>query len=145
MQIRRDKFNGKRNICPQEQLAGIDLAALVNGVRYCGNPVHKKNPGDFGLSPPSGPRPGKSLCDTAKIFEHAVATKLLQAGIKKGLISRQFNGDWPQNIWAVTDDGIALEAQLENRETGAYHGYPMQPTDPFAEKVVQQWSAHQHE
>lgn len=139
MQARRGRFNGKRRICPPEQLAEVDLEALSDRVLYCGNPVHKKNPGDFGLTPPSGPRPGKSLCDVAQIFEKAVAGQLLKEGVRRGLVSTQFLGDWPQNIWAVTTDGIALEAQLENRESGEYHGYPMPQTDPFAEQVLQRW------
>ncbi|AFT70001.1 hypothetical protein B5T_01722 [Alloalcanivorax dieselolei B5] len=117
------------------------LVSLSDRVVYCGNPVHKRNPGDFGLSPPAGPRPGKSLCDTAAIFEKAVAGELLKEGARRGLVSRQVNNDWPQNIWAVTDDGMPLEAQLENRETGAYHGYPMPPTDPFVELVMTEWEA----
>lgn len=143
MRVRRDKFNSKRKICPPEQLAEIDLVSLSGRVTYCGNPVHKKNPGDFGLTPPSGPRPGKSLCDAANIFDKAVASRLLQEGVERGLVSMRFRGDWPQNIWAVTDDGSALEAQLENWETGDYHGYPMPPTDPFVEQVIEQWKARQ--
>ena len=117
------------------------VVSLGDRVVYCGNPVHKRNPGDFGLSPPAGPRPGKSLCDTAALFEKAVAGELLKEGVRRGLVSLQSNNGWPQNIWAITDDGVALEAQLENRETGAYHGYPMPPTDPFAELVMMEWEA----
>jgi hypothetical protein len=143
MQVRRDKFNSKRKICPPERLADIDLVSLSGRVVYRGNSAHKKNPGDFGLTPPSGARPGKSLCDTANIFDKAVASQLLKEGVKRGLVSKRFQGDWPQNIWAVTDDGTALEAQLENRESGDYHGYPMPPTDPFVEQVMEQWKARQ--
>ena len=143
MHIRRDRFNSKRRICSLDELAGTDLVSLGKRVVYCGNPVHKKNPGDFGLTPPSGPRPGKTLCDIANIFEKAIASRLLQEGARRGLVSRQFQGEWPQNIWAVNDDGTALEAQLENRDTGAYHGYPLLPTDPFVELVTEQWRARQ--
>ena len=143
MKTRRDKFNSKRKICPPEQRADVDLVALSKRVNYCGNPAHKRNPGDFGLTPPSGPRSGKSLCDTAEIFEQVVASELLRQGVKRGLISKQFHSEWPQNIWAISDDGIPLEAQLENRVTGAYHGYPMPATDPFIEVVKQQWETPQ--
>lgn len=141
MQARRGRFNSKRRIRSLEELEGMDLVFLSDRVVYCGNPVHKRNPGDFGLSPPAGPRPGKSLCDTAALFEKAVAGELLKEGVRRGLVSLQSNNGWPQNIWAVTDDGVALEAQLENRETGAYHGYPMPPTDPFVELVMMEWEA----
>lgn len=139
MRSRRDKFDYKRSICSSEALAGVDRALLSERVSYCGNPAHKKNPGDFGLTPPSGPRPGKSLCDAAAIFEKDVATRLLKEGLRRGLVSAHFDGEWPKVIWSVTEDGIVLEARLENRETGAYHGYPIQSTDPFVELILTHW------
>lgn len=60
-------------------------------------------------------------------------------GMKKGLVSDRKKGIWPQNIWAVSDDDIPLEAQLENPEAGTYHGYPMPDSDPFAAKVLDHW------
>lgn len=114
-------------------------AALADKVGYGGNPEHKKNPGDFGLTPPSGPRPGKSLCDAVNIFSRKVALGHLKSGLIKGFISERFNGVWPQNIWAVTDKGEALEAQLENAETGVYHGYPMPASDPLAAEIIRLW------
>jgi len=39
----------------------------------------------------------------------------------------------------VNATGVPLEAQLENRESGQYHGYPMPETDPFREKVLAAW------
>ncbi|MBV5267925.1 MAG: hypothetical protein JZU67_05370, partial [Burkholderiaceae bacterium] len=103
-------------------------------------PEHKRNPGDFGLTPPNGPRQRKSLCDAVGIFSRQVALEHLQSGLRKGLISDRFNANWPQNIWSVTEDGYPLEAQLENPVTGAYHGYPMPPSDPMAAEIVRQWN-----
>jgi len=40
---------------------------------------------------------------------------------------------------AVADNGVPLEAMLENAETGAYHGYPMLPIDPLVEDVRTRW------
>jgi len=140
MQRRHNHFNHKRRI---KQLASGELEhcrALVKKVRYGGNPEHKRNPGDFGLTPPSYPRRGKSLCDDAGIFSRKVALKYLKSGLRKGLISERFNGDWPQNIWSVTDEGKPLEAQLENPATGTYHGYPMPEGDPLAGDVVRRWN-----
>jgi hypothetical protein len=122
--------------------ARVDLERLAREVRYFGNGEHKKNPGDFGLSPPLGPRPGKTLCDGANILHHRVAFRLLREGIRRGLVSQQVRGNYPQNVWAVTEDGIALEAQLDNRETGSYHGYPMREDDAFRKKVISKWQAH---
>jgi hypothetical protein len=87
-------------------------------VSYGGNPEHKRNPGDFGLNPPIAPRRGKTLCDDAGISRRQVAENLLRAGITRGLISALRVNGWPKNVWAVTEDGIPLEAQLENQGNG---------------------------
>ncbi len=121
--------------------AKADLERLAKAVQYGGNGEHKRNPGDFGLPPPLGPRPGKTLCDGANIFKRKLALKLLKEGIRRGLVSEQARNGFPQNIWAVSEEGVPLEAQLENRKTGAYHGYPMLEDDAFREKVIEKWGA----
>jgi hypothetical protein len=112
-----------------------DRLALV---RYRGNPEHKRDPGDHGLPPPLGPRPGKTLCDQAQIFTHSEALRLLREGFQRGTFSVQERNGWPQNVWAVTGTGEPLEAQLEG--DGVYHGYPMPEADPFRETVIRRWS-----
>jgi hypothetical protein len=67
------------------------------------------------------------------------ALKYLQSGLRKGLIRDRFVGQWPKNIWSVTDNGHPLEAQLENSMTGTYHGYPMPMSDPLASEIVRLW------
>jgi hypothetical protein len=141
MQRRYNQFNAKRKI---KKLADGDLehcSDLAEQIQYGGNPEHKMNPGDFGLTPPSGRRSGKSLCDTVSIFSRQEALERFKLGLRKGLISDRFNGQRPQNIWAVTEDGhTPLEAQLENPETGTYHGYPMPESDPLAAEIVKRWN-----
>ncbi len=56
-----------------------------------------------------------------------------------GLVSDRCENDWPKNVWAVTVDGVALEAQLENPEKGSYHGYPMPESDPLASAIISRW------
>ncbi len=114
-------------------------AALAEKAVYGGNPAHKKNPGDFGLTPPSSPRPAKSLCDAAGIFERCEARRLLQEGLRRGLVSKQQDGGWPKVVWAVSDGDIPLEARLDNSEKGSYHGYPLPPSDPLAIEIVKRW------
>jgi hypothetical protein len=114
---------------------------LLQRVRYGGNPEHKRNPGDFGLTPPSIPRPDKSLCDAVGIFRKPEAEQLLREGIRRGLVSMHERRGFPQNIWAVTKDGQPVEAQLENAERGVYHGYPMPLSDPFFHEVLSRWEA----
>ena len=133
--------NPKRQLQPKsnELESTSRLATLADAVTYGGNPEHKRDPGDFGLKPPSLPRQGKSLCDNAAIFLRSDAVNLLREGLRRGLVSCQQRNGWPQNIWAVTGHGLALEAMLENAAVGTYHGYPMLPEDPLAEEVIERW------
>ena len=133
----RRTFNPKRQI--RNACGPAELARLAERVTYTGNPAHKKEPGDFDLIPPSQPRPDKTLCDAIGITSKAEALRLLRAGITKGLVSVQTRGGFPQNVWAVTQAGLPLEAQLENQTQGAYHGYPMPRSDDFREEVRKRW------
>ena len=136
---RRKSFNPKRRVCGKDEArARLRKFAESNlSPRYSGNPEHKRNPGDFGLDPPSSPRLGKSLCDGVKIFTRAEAAGLLLSGFSNGLFSLQERDGWPQNIWAVTADGHPVEAQLEG--AGIYHGYPMPAADPFRDEILARW------
>lgn len=140
MRRRTTSFNSKRRI--QENADSNFLEELVNSVRYGGNPEHKRNPGDFGLTPPALPRPDKSLCDSAEIFTRAEAERLLRAGIERGLISEQMRNGYPQNIWSVKGN-MPLEAQLENGSQGIYHGYPVPCADPFGKEILERWRRHE--
>jgi len=137
----RSTFNPKRRI--RTAAPDDDLADLTKRVKYTGSPYHKRNPGDFGLSPPSQPRPHKTLCDDmTDITTVKESLRLLRRGVSKGLISEQTRGGFPQNVWAVTEDGVPLEAQLTNREKGVYHGYPMPSTDNFRDEVLRHWRSN---
>ncbi len=133
----RLRFNMKRRIRAMQDPELRDR--LARSINYGGNPEHKRNPGDFGLTPPSHPRSDKSLCDTVNIFARHEAESLLRAGVARGLISEREQNGYPQNIWSVTDNGYPLEAQLENPEKGTYHGYPMPENDPFRDEVLKTW------
>lgn len=142
MKSRYGQYNPKRRLVTpaQAQARTQELASLANCVGYGGNPEHKMSPGDFNLTPPSDPRQGKSLCDVAKIFKRDEALSLLKAGLRKGLVSDREKDGWPKLVWSVTDDGIPMEAQLENPSLGTYHGYPMPDTDPLSYEVLSRWS-----
>jgi hypothetical protein len=92
-----------------------------------------------GLTPPAQPRRGKTLCDSALIFKRSDALRYLRSGLERGTVSEQFVDGWPKNVWAVTDDGIPLEAQRDGN--GSYHGYPLPPEDPMAAEVKRFWKA----
>jgi hypothetical protein len=113
---------------------------LGERIGYAGNPEHKRNPGDFGLVPPSAPRADKTPCDAMSMATRSAALAALREGVRRGLVSRATRGSFPQNIGSVTADGIPLEAQLENR-VGTSHGYPMPEIDDFREMVLRAWNA----
>lgn len=135
--VTRTRYNLKRRIHRLDDPEA--RSSLASVVQYGGNPEHKRNPGDFGLTPPACPRPDKTLCDTVEVFQRGDALALLRKGVERGLVSKRWVDRFPQNIWSVTESGIPLEAELENRSTGHYHGYPMPDTDPFREVVLDAW------
>lgn len=106
---------------------------------YGGNPEHKRNPGDFALTPPASPRLYKTLCDSVGITRRAAAQQYLDLGFSRGFFSRRSRDGWPRNIWAVTADGYPLESQHEG--SGRYHGYPMPENDPFREELLARWNS----
>ena len=133
----RLKFNPKRMLAKAPPLDKLER--LVRKVRYCGNPEHKRNPGDFGLTPPACAKRFKALCDDAGVFSKKIANRLLCEGVKRGLVSKQERNGFPKNIWAVTEDGMPLEAQLENEQAGTYHGYPMDARDRLILDLRVRW------
>jgi hypothetical protein len=143
MSSTRAKFNRKRRFASSLPAPEV-LEQLAARLRYGGKPDHKRSPGDFGLTPPSLPRDDKSFCDAVRVFRRAEALRLLRLGVERGMISEWDGTGYPKNIWSVTDDGIPLEAQLENPGNGTYHGYPLEVNDDFREQVIAQWNqAHE--
>lgn len=135
----RKSYNPKRMLVV-EKPESAELNALAEKIRYNGNPEHKRSPGDFALTPPSAPRADKTLCEPAGIRTKLEALAALQAGVRKGLISDQMRGSFPQNIWSIAG-GVPFEAQLDNESAGTYHGYPMPEADPFRVMVLRAWRA----
>jgi len=133
------RYNPKRRISlPTQETRN----ALAKRLIYVGSPYHKRLPGDYGLTPPSEPRPDTELCDgidPPKVLKRSHAQKLLKAGVLRGLVSAQWRGDFPQNVWSIAEDGSALECQLDNEVRGTYHGYPMGMRDPFTKVVRARW------
>jgi len=109
---------------------------------YEGNPVHKSNPGDFGLIPPAAPRPDKTLCDEAGVVSRAQAEALLARAIEAGLVSDSLvpGTCFPKQLWVVDEQGRVFEAMYGGSRTGRYHGYPIRRNDPLHDEVVAAWS-----
>lgn len=103
---------------------------------YTGSPYHKRDPGDFNLTPPASPRPDKSLCDASPVRTKAEAQRLLSLAAQQGLWDRRTLNGVPSIVWCV-EDSFVYEAQLENKELAQYHGYPLPSGDPYREKILQ--------
>jgi hypothetical protein len=136
---RRRGYNPKRKLAAADFWTAEERKKRTAKVRYGGNREHKLNPGDYALGPSINPRPGKTLCDANGPFPKTKAEDLLKKGISKGMISEQVRNGWPQNVWAVSEDNEAFEAQLENADSGVYHGYPMPQDDDFRSTVLAEW------
>lgn len=78
MNVRYSQFNPKRRFLEVNADVLKRLDDQSKRVSYGGNPEHKKNPGDFGLTPPASPRQGKSLCDVADVFTRREALTLIK-------------------------------------------------------------------
>ncbi|MDX9981569.1 MAG: hypothetical protein RBU25_16220 [Lentisphaeria bacterium] len=134
-----------------ETIRTIRTAPLTDAQRkhleeatYEGSPFHKRNPGDFGLTPPAAPRPDKTLCDEAGIFKKVVATRLFKRGIKRALVSEYMTpAGFPKEFWVVDSEGNVFEAMYGGTRDGAYHGYPIRRSDPLFEKVSSAWKEKQ--
>lgn len=135
---RRSGYNPKRALQSRRHWSPEEKDRRARAVSYGGNPEHKVRPNDYGLTPPVNPRPGKAVCDGDGPFPKDRAEQLVRAAMRKGMVSVQERGEWPQNVWAVSR-GEAFEAQLENSEQGVYHGYPMALDDPFRDVVLREW------
>lgn len=138
---RRSGYNPKRQIAADDRLEAAAREDLAVRARYGGNPEHKWRPGDYGLTPPANPRPGKALCDGVRPIAKDEALSLLQSGLRRGTVSIARRDGWPQNVWAISALGEVFEAQLENAAQGVYHGYPMPADDDFRLVVIREWSA----
>lgn len=118
-----------------------ERANLRANAGYEGSPHHKRNPGDFGLTPPSAPRPDKTLCDEAQVFQVGVATALFAAAIDAGIASEGTGAPgFPKQLWAVDPSGQVFDAMYGGSRVGRYHGYPIRRADPLFDEVVDAWN-----
>ncbi len=107
---------------------------------YEGSPLHKRNPGDFGLTPPAAPRLDKTLCDEAGVFRRADANALLSRAIDRGLVSSTTAANsFPKQLWVVDDKGRVFEGIYGGSRSGCYHGYPIRRSDPLFQEITNAW------
>lgn len=139
MKQRTKGYNPKRKIAVNGSVPPSRLRELAQKSSYGGNPEHKRSPGDYGLTPPASPRPGKTLCDGERQILKEEAEAFLRGGLGRGMMSPCAVGSWPHNVWAVSEAGEAFEFQLENPALGVYDGYPMPKNDDFRAAVEAEW------
>ncbi len=116
----------------------LGVKILSNNPKYVGNPFHKRNPGNFNLTPPSCATTRKNLCDDVAIFNRNIAQQLLEDGLRHGFFSVLMCNGWPRNVWALFDNKIPLEARLD-QYAGTYHGFPMDRRDPLYMEIIKNW------
>ena len=128
---RRTRRKKKAALAPADRIDRRGLERMAKTARYNPSPYHK--------SAPSGsPRHDKTVCD-GPASTGRDGRELLTSGFRRGMVSSQERRGWPQNVWAVDEDGVAYEAQLGNAELGEYHGYPMKMDDDFVRVVRRAW------
>ena len=133
-QVRRET----RRVLRSSRLTDQEKEFLKCRAAYEGSPHHKRNPGDFRLTPPSAPRLDKTLCDEAGIFKIAKASELFSTAIDHGLITDAEVGGFPKQMWVVFE-GQVFEAILGGSAEGRYLGYPIRKSDPLHELITNAW------
>ena len=133
------KPNRNKRLAGCKTIAGLNLEDLARRVQYTGNPLHKRNPGDFGLNPPAQGRQDKSLCDKTGIVTRKVALRHLRQGIRLGAVCERVVDGWPKHVWAVTSDGVLIEAVHDGAGRSSYHGYPVELDGSLTEKIKKLW------
>jgi len=118
IQIRIKRRRVKRiwRDCPWER-----LEAAAKNAKYRGSPYHCTTR-NKGIVAAVRPYPLASKC--ADKWTHEVALKALVDGIKAGLVSDDWRGGFPRNVWFL-DGVVVYEALLSNQVLGEYHGYPL--------------------
>lgn len=131
--------NPKRRVVDQALVTEDQVGVLLKNARYVGSGHHKRSPGDYGLER-TNPRPTKSLCDLSRSMTLEEARSLLQAGIRKKMISVPLENGFPKYIWSVSGSGEAFEAKTHQNSPGMYHGYPLEVEDDMREYVLKMWA-----
>lgn len=123
-------------------LSPEEKTSLRASAAYEGSPYHKKEPNNFGLTPPTFPRADATLCDEAGITDKQVGFALFARAIDGGLVSASTTPDgFPKQMWVVAEDGRVFEAIYGGSRSGRYHGYPIRLRDPWYEEIKRAWKA----
>ena len=107
-----------------------------------GSAHHKSRPADYRFTPPTSPRPIKSLCDGKRIVRKGEAETLFLQGLSRGMVSRYSENGFPKYVWAVDRYGEVYEAKLGN-DGRSYHGYALSADGERDQcrLVIKEWKA----
>lgn len=134
-----------RRVWWQAPLDDAGIAALIDRCRYVGASFHKLSPADYGLTPPRAPRPHKSVCDDLRPIFKGEAKALLEAGIRRRMVSFFASNSAPKYIWAVDENGEVFEAKTHPRHKTRYydyHGYRLGENDAsFRRYILETWNS----
>ncbi|WP_251922134.1 hypothetical protein [Salinibacter ruber] len=104
-----------------------DYQEIASDVDYVCHPAHKTYPlpgqGGWGGSRPKASR--TSFCPTEFKGEEDQLAEWVAEAIRKKAVSRNFSGDYPDEIWYKADDGTVYKGRISNPGQGEYHGFPI--------------------
>ena len=108
-----------------------------------GSAHHKSKPADYGFTPPTSPRPNKSLCDRKRIVRKEEAKALFLQGLSRGMVSRYAKNGFPKYVWAVDQYGEVYEAKVGSLDGQSYHGYALSADEERDQcrLVITEWTA----
>lgn len=139
----RDDLPGRISDNEKRCIEGLppgEQARLLQSIKYEGSSKHKRRPHLFGLQPFLGPRADETYCDeTAGVTPAQMpqAKALLLTAVTAGLVGRRM-------LWSVAPSGWIFEFRITNASQDSFHGYPLLPTDPMAEKVYRAFATWAH-
>lgn len=117
---RRKKADGLVDEWPASAPSREELAARVT---YVGSAEHKGRPvhASFDFAPAL--RTDASRCDPS--IDREAAQTALREAVRRGCVSQQFENGFPRYVWGWID-GRPHMARLDNRDQGAYKGWPIE-------------------
>ena len=137
---KREGNNPKRRIMPRDAVDLAVLTRLAAQARYLGSAHHKRSLADYDFSPPTNPRPDKSLCDGSRVVRRQEAGELLREGLMRGMIGGLGASGLPKYVWSVDSRERVYEAKI-GRGRG-YHGYELgRDDDAMRQWVMEEWRA----
>lgn len=104
---------------------GIDLQRVARSCRYVGSPYHRIS---IAGRIQSAYRPDATICPTELINNRGCVEAWLRQAVEAGHAGR-WGSQYPRYVWHRDQDRETIyEAREGPRDSGEYHGYPLQPT-----------------